>query len=104
MAQPTFTLILFRVTITMMKLHDQKQVGEEGVYLGYTSTLYSITGGSQDRNSIRVATQKQELMQRPWRVAAYWLLILAYSACFHIEPRTTSSGMAPPTMGCTIPH
>ena len=33
-----------------MKHHDQKQVGEERVYLAYASTLEFITEGSQDRN------------------------------------------------------
>jgi hypothetical protein len=31
------------------------------------------------------------------------LFSLACSACFHVEPRTTSPGMAPPTMGWAIP-
>jgi len=26
------------------------------------------------------------------------------SACFLIEPRTSSPGLAPPTMGCALPH
>jgi hypothetical protein len=51
----------------------KKQVGEERVYLTYTSTLLFITKGSQVRNSHRAGTWKQELMQRPWRDAAYWL-------------------------------
>jgi hypothetical protein len=34
-------------------------------------------------------------MQRPWKDVTYWL------AYFLIEPKTTGSGMAPPTMG---PH
>lgn len=40
---------LVSVTIAMMKHYDQKQVGKES-YLAYTSTLHSITEGSQDRN------------------------------------------------------
>ena len=51
----------------------KKQVGEERVYSAYTSTLLFITKGSQDWNSHRVGTWRQELMQRPWRNAAYWL-------------------------------
>ena len=39
------------VTIAVMKHCDQKQVGEESVYLAYTSTALFITEGSQDRNS-----------------------------------------------------
>ena len=43
------------------------QVGEERVYSAYTSTLMFITKGSQDWNSSRTGTWRQELMQRPWR-------------------------------------
>jgi len=43
-------LCLDRVTITAMKHHGQKQTGEERVYLAYTSSLYSTTEASQDRN------------------------------------------------------
>ena len=66
------------------------------VYSAYTSTLLFITKGSQDRNSHRARIWGQKLMERPWRDAAYWF---ACSACFLIEPRTTSPGVAPPTMG-----
>ena len=38
-------------------------------------------------------------MQRPWRMLLTGLLPLACSVCFLIEPKTTSPGMAPPTMG-----
>jgi hypothetical protein len=43
----------------------KKQVGEERVYSAYTSTLLFITKGSQDKNSSRSETRRQELMQRP---------------------------------------
>jgi hypothetical protein len=74
----------------------KKQVGEERVYSAYTSILLFIT------KEVRTATKqvrKQELMQRPWRVLFTGLLPLACTACFLIEPKTTSVGMAPPTMG-----
>ena len=83
---------------TMIK----KQAGEERVYSAYTSTLVLVTKGSQDRNSNRPKSLKQEMVQRPWTGAAYWLP-LTYSACFLIEPRTTSSEMAPPKMGWALP-
>jgi hypothetical protein len=51
----------------------KKQVGEERVHSIYTSSLLFITEGSQDRNSNRTGSWRQELMQRPWRGAAYWL-------------------------------
>jgi hypothetical protein len=50
----------------------------------------------------------QELGGRSWcrghgRVLLTGLLPLACSACFLIEPRTTSPGLAPPTMGWALP-
>jgi hypothetical protein len=33
-----------------------------------------IIGGSQDRNSSRDRIWRRELMQRPWKGAAYWLV------------------------------
>jgi hypothetical protein len=51
----------------------KKQVEEERVYSAYTSILLFIIKGSQDRNSHRAGTWRQELMQRPWRDTAYWL-------------------------------
>jgi hypothetical protein len=34
----------------MMKHHNQKQIGEQRVYLVYTSVLQSIIEGGQDKN------------------------------------------------------
>jgi hypothetical protein len=48
-----------------------KQVGEERVYLFYISIPLSITKGSQDKNSNKEDTWKQEVMQRG---ADYWLV------------------------------
>jgi hypothetical protein len=81
-------LVLVRVTIAMIKHHDQS-LGEEKAYLAHTSLF--ITGGrSQDRNSSKAVTRKQELIQRLWRVLLTGLLSMACSACFLKEPRTTS--------------
>ena len=52
---------------------NKKQVGEERVYSVYTSILLVTTKESQDRNLNRAEFWRQELMQRPWRGAAYWL-------------------------------
>jgi hypothetical protein len=86
----------------------KKQVAEERVYSAFTSRSLFITKGRQDRNSNRAGTWRQELMQTPWRDAAYWLASrglhhVACSACFFIEPRTTCPGMGPLTIGWAFP-
>jgi len=59
---------------------------ERRVYLAYTSTMLFIIKGTQDRNS-----HGQELMQRPWRGAAYWftphglLSLPSYRTQDHLE-------------------
>lgn len=52
---------------------------------------------SQDRNSNRLRTWRQELMQRSWRGGAYWLAtcgLLGQLSCNILK--ATSPGMAPP--------
>lgn len=83
--------VLVRISIAVMKQHDQKQLGEKRVYL-YTSISQFIPEG------------RQELMRRPWRVLLTGLLLMAYSAWFLIEPRTSSPGMAPPTVSWALSH
>jgi hypothetical protein len=54
------------------KHHDQ-EVEKKRVYSAYTSTLLFITEESQDWNSHRIGTWRIEMMQKPWRDAAYWI-------------------------------
>jgi hypothetical protein len=54
-----------------MKHHDQKEVEKERDYLAHTSILLFITKGSQGRKTNTEGIWRQELMQRPWRGAAY---------------------------------
>jgi hypothetical protein len=49
-----------------MEHHVQSNLGEKGL----PSTSLVVIKGSQDRNSNKAGTQKQELMQRPRRGAA----------------------------------
>jgi hypothetical protein len=51
----------FRVSTVVMKHQNQKQVGEERAHLAYTSIIIEA---SQDKNSNRAGTWRQELMQR----------------------------------------
>ena len=93
--------VLVRVSAAARKHHDQKkQVGEERVYSSYTSILLFINKGSQDRNSIRAGTWRQELIDaEALEGLLTGLHLVACSACFLIAPRTTFPGMALPTMG-----
>jgi type VI protein secretion system component Hcp len=63
--------VLESVSIAEMKHHGKRQAGEESVYLAYTSTSLAFIEGSRDRNSSSTGSWRQELMQRPWRGAAY---------------------------------
>lgn len=64
--------VLVRVTTTVMKRHDQRQLGEKRVYFAHTTRSHPITEGSQDRK-LRLGRNLggQELMHRPWRSPAY---------------------------------
>jgi hypothetical protein len=70
----------------------KKRVGEERVYSAYTSTLLFIT------KEVRTGTQAGQEAGADAE-AMEGLLPLSCSACFFIEPKTASSGMAPLTMG-----
>jgi hypothetical protein len=43
--------------------------------LAYTGTSPFTIKGNQDRNSNRAGTWRQELIQRPWKSAVYWLAL-----------------------------
>ncbi|EGV95223.1 hypothetical protein I79_009681 [Cricetulus griseus] len=70
----------------MMKHHDQKQHGEERIYLTYVSTPQFIIKGNQCRNSSREGTEAGADGE-------------AKEECFLTEPRTTSPGVLPPMCG-----
>ena len=69
----------------------KKQAGAERVYSAYTSILLFIT------NEVRTGTQVGQKAGADAE-AMEGCYLLACSACFLIKPRTTSSGMAPPTI------
>jgi hypothetical protein len=90
--------VLVRVSIAVMKHQDRKQLGEERVYFTHHSSIEQHEG----RNLNGTGTQRQGLMQRPWRGDSYWLAPHG-SLSLLIKPRTTSPGMALPTMGWGLP-
>ena len=70
-------IVLVRVTIAMMKHHDQKQDGEESIYLAYTSRAQSIFGESRDKNL--EAGADPETMMGLFLMACFpWLAQLAF--------------------------
>jgi hypothetical protein len=79
-----------RVSLAVIKYHEQKQLGGESVYFTYSSTLQSISG-------VGLGKSGQDPRGRSWcrghgRMLLTGLLIMACSACLLIEPRTTSPG------------
>jgi hypothetical protein len=90
--------------VAVTKHHDRKANWKGKGLFSLHFQILVHTEESQDRNSSRAGTWKQELMQRPWRGAAYWVASLGFLSLLFIEPRTTSLGMAPPTMGWALSH
>ena len=90
--------VLVRVMVET-EHHDQKASwGGKGI-VGLHFHIAVHCEGSQDRNSNRAGTWRQEMTQRPWKGAAYWHAPYGLLRPLSIEPRTTSPGMTPPTMG-----
>ena len=65
------------VSIVVIKHYDQKQLGEERVFVLFlnltTSRSYPSTEGNKGKDSSRAGTWRRELMQKPWRDAVHWL-------------------------------
>jgi hypothetical protein len=81
----------------------KKQLGKKRVCLAYTSTLLFITEGSQDRTSNRAGMLRQELMQRPWRNAAYWLASYGLLNLLSYNSQDKKPGVALSTIGWALP-
>jgi hypothetical protein len=89
------TIYLSQAFYACTNIMTKKQVGEERIYSAYT---FHIAVHHQRKSGLELKqVRKQELTQRPRRDVT-GLLPLACSTCFLIEPRTTSPGVAPPTM------
>ena len=89
--------LLVRVSIPAQNMMTKRQVVEERFYSAYTSTFLFITKGSQDWNSSRSGSWIWCRGHGGMFLTGF--LSLACSACFLIEPKTTSPGMASPTRG-----
>jgi hypothetical protein len=87
MPQGLVTNFLIRASIPVIKHHDYKQ--RKGFIVHPKKLGQEL---KQGRN-LEAGTEA-EAMEGP----AYWLVSMACSACFLIEPRTTGLGVAPPTI------
>jgi hypothetical protein len=59
--------------MTKNKLGRRELFGLTSIPYSIFHTSIFITEGSQDRNLNRTETWRQELVQRTWRGATYWL-------------------------------
>jgi hypothetical protein len=57
---------------------------------------------SEGRNSCRAGAWRQELMQTPWRGAAYWLAPHVWLSLLSNRTQVHSPEMAPPSMGWAL--
>jgi len=55
-----------------MKLHEQSKLRREGC-IGFTLPYHWTSLKKVRTDSNKEGTWRQELMQKPWRGAAYWL-------------------------------
>jgi hypothetical protein len=88
-------MINLLLTIAVIKHHDQSKMGGKA----HTATALVITEGSRDRNLKRQESEGRSWCRGHGGVLLAGLLPMACSACFLIEPRTISLGVAPPMMG-----
>jgi hypothetical protein len=83
------------LSIALIKHHDQKQLD---FISACCSTAQSNTERRQGRNSNGSGTWSQELVQRLWISAVYQLALHGLLICFFTTSRTSSPGVALPTM------
>jgi hypothetical protein len=95
--------VLGKISVAVMKTPRPKASwGRKGLLVldsAYTSRFQSTTGGSQDGNSDSPESQRQKPLKRPRRECC----LLACSACFLREPKTTSLGVGSP-IGWALPY
>lgn len=73
---PEMLVVIDRIPI-VIKLHNQKHLGEERVYFssvlsGHRPSLREVRARSQGRNL------EAEPKQRPWRNTTYWVAMAAF--------------------------
>lgn len=62
-------------------------------HLGREEFIWLTHPDHSQLREAKVGAQRQELKQRPWRNAAFWLALMAFSVCFiHITQEHFSRG------------
>ena len=74
-------LSTYSTCLSQGSLSPKASQEEKGIF-GLHFYIVPQHWGSQDRNLSRAGTWRQELKQKPWRDAAYWLLALTCSVAF----------------------
>jgi len=95
---PFIMCVLVRVA-AVMKRYGQKHVGRERAYLPHILILLFTIERSQDRNSSKSGTWRQEPMQRSWQGAAYRLVQSAVSSFFRTWDHQARGGTAHDELG-----
>lgn len=98
---PLVVMVLSELTFWVMINAVDRVAGEGRVHLAYISCAQFSSEGRQSRNSIK---QGRSWSRGHGGELLTGLLLLAYSVCFLILPRTTCRGMAPPTVSWPCPH
>ena len=80
----------------------KRQIGEERVYLSYTSISLFAIKGSQDWNTNRTG-KLETVVDVETMDTAYWLPPMSCSTCFLLDPNTTNPRQAPSIRGYVLP-
>jgi hypothetical protein len=96
--------VLVRVTIVVMKHHDQSNLGRKGlIWLTlphHCSSFKEVRTGTQAYRNPEAGADAEAMEGCCSLVCSP----IACSACFLIESGTISSGLASPTMNWALPH
>lgn len=96
--------LCLRVSITVIKHQDQKQLDKERLYFSLQLSGHTHSSAEEKQCKLKADIWLQELEPRPWRSGLTDMLTVACSACFLIMPRTTSQGVEPPTVSWAVLH
>jgi hypothetical protein len=95
-------VVVLGILLLQKTIMTKSNLGRKGFIFFHGSIEQFNIKSSEGRNSNRAGTWRQELMQKPWRGAAYYLAPRSLFSLFSY--RTASPGILLPTMGWVLPH